>query len=317
MSWTIRSATTDDAELAAIADLVNAVTPESPTSVEDLRWQIATYPDEARFVAENDGAMVGAATVGRIYIYPPEFERHWVSVRVLPAHRRQGIGTALLVAGSGYARTAGKIGFQTSVSERQVEGIAFLEHHGFTELERDRMVQLDLTGLEHPSIRVPDGIELTTLAARPDLLPGVHAVAEVAFRDIPSAAQPISAGTLDEFRARDVDRPGISADAFQIAVDAASGEVVGYASLMRIPGRTDMAWHDMTAVHREHRGRGIATALKTATIAWAIDAGLAVLETGNDVHNAPMRAVNARLGYQPIPDEISFRGPLVGARDGP
>jgi hypothetical protein len=41
-------------------------------------------------------------------------------------------------------------------------------------------------------------------------------------------------------------------------------------------------------------------------------AGLRALETGNDVDNAPMRAVNARLGYGPLPDTVSLRGPLVG-----
>ena len=67
----------------------------------------------------------------------------------------------------------------------------------------------------------------------------------------------------------------------------------------------------MTAVAPAHRGRGIATALKRATIVWAIEAGMRVLETGNDVENAPMRAVNATLGYRPIPDEIGLRGPLA------
>ena len=77
-----------------------------------------------------------------------------------------------------------------------------------------------------------------------------------------------------------------------------------------ITGSTTVAWHDMTAVRRAWRGRGIARVLKEATIAWAIDHGLTALETGNDVDNAPMRAVNARLGYEPMPDEVFFRGPL-------
>ena len=34
------------------------------------------------------------------------------------------------------------------------------------------------------------------------------------------------------------------------------------------------AWHDMTAVARAWRGRGVAGALKRATIAWAIEHGL-------------------------------------------
>ena len=88
------------------------------------------------------------------------------------------------------------------------------------------------------------------------------------------------------------------------------GDVAGWASLMFVPGSTTVAWHDMTAVGRAWRGRGVATVLKRSTIAWAIKHGLEALETGNDEDNAPMRAINARLGYRPMPDELSLRGPL-------
>jgi RimJ/RimL family protein N-acetyltransferase len=197
------------------------------------------------------------------------------------------------------------------VSERHADGLTFLQHRGFVEFDRYRMVELDLASMPKPAIDEPAGFEITTLAARPDLVTDVHAVAELAFPDIPHADEPMQAGSLEEFRKRDVDRPGIPPDAFYVALDAATGDVIGYASLMRIPGRPDAAWHDMTAVAPAHRGRGIAKALKRATIAWAIDAGMRVLETGNDVENAPMRAVNAALGYRPIPDEVGLRGPLA------
>jgi mycothiol synthase len=69
----------------------------------------------------------------------------------------------------------------------------------------------------------------------------------------------------------------------------------------------------MTAVARAWRGRGVAIALKRATIRWAIDNGLNELRTSNDPDNAPMRAVNATLGYEPLPDRLLMRGPLFGA----
>jgi GNAT superfamily N-acetyltransferase len=310
MSFSLRSATSDDAELTRFAEVVNDVTPENPTSLEELRWQDTNFLGE-RFVAELAGKAVGVATVGQILSYRPDFERWWVNVLVREPHRRRGIGSALLVAGSRAARAVGKIGLQTSVSERHADGLAFLQHRGFVEFDRYRMVELDLARLSKPAIDQPPGVEITTLAAMPDLVTGVHAVAEVAFTDIPHGDEPMQAGTLDEFRKRDVDRPGIPPDAFHVALDVATGDVIGYASLFRIPGRRDAAWHDMTAVAPAHRGRGIAKALKRATIAWAIDAGMRVLETGNDVENAPMRAVNAALGYRPIPDEVGLRGPLA------
>jgi mycothiol synthase len=118
-------------------------------------------------------------------------------------------------------------------------------------------------------------------------------------------------GDLAEFRKRDVDRATIPHAAFMVAVEQATGSVVGYASLMLMPdGNRRMAWHGMTAVARAWRGRGLAGALKRATIGWAIDDGLDAVESNNDTDNLPMRAVNARLGYLPAPDSLVMRGPL-------
>ena len=68
----------------------------------------------------------------------------------------------------------------------------------------------------------------------------------------------------------------------------------------------------MTAVARDWRGRGLATALKRATIGWAIADGIELLEAGNDTDNLAMRTVNARLGYVPSPDNLTLRGELFG-----
>jgi mycothiol synthase len=298
------------ADFEALVALVNAITPDDPTSVEEMRWADVTYPGTIRYLAEVDGRPVGAASVGRIYVYPPEYPDAYAYIVVEASHRRRGIGEALLAAVSDGARDSGKTGLHLRASEGRPEGIAFLEHRGFTELERARMVELRLEGLIPPGIDMPAGSSITTLAARPELVVGVHQVALEAFEDIPGGDDPIVAGDLAEFRGRDVDRPGIPPEAFMVALDDATDDVVGYACLLFVPGSTTVAWHDMTAVRRDWRGRGLATALKRATIAWAIEHGLTALVTGNDEANAGMRAVNARLGYTPLPDEVFLRGPL-------
>ena len=306
---TVRPVATDE-DLAALVAITNAVTPDDPSSLDELRWADATYPGAVRFLARLDDRVVGAGTVGRIYIHPPEYADLWCSLLVDPAARRRGAGTALLAAIGDEARRAGKTGLQLRAWVHRPDGIAFLEHRGFVELERARMVRLELAGLAAPEVAPPPGIRFTTLADEPDLVTAVHDVALEAFDDIPGGDEPMAAGDLAEFRARDVDRPGIPPEAFVVAVDEASGDVVGYASLLFVPGSTTVAWHDMTAVRRAWRGRGLATTLKRATIAWSIANGLEALETGNDEDNAAMRAVNLRLGYAPLPDELTMRGPL-------
>lgn len=313
MSFRIREADLGDADLATFTDIVNESSPDDPTSVEEMRWSTATYPGTSRFILETDDRPVGAASVGRIYVYPPDFDAFWATVTVLPDARRQGFGAALLAAVAERARAAGKVALHVPVSEGRPDGVDFFLHRGFSEYDRSKAVRLELAGLAPPAIELPAGVSLTTLAERPDLIEGVHALAIEAFADIPGDGAPMSAGDLAEFRARDVDRPSIPHDAFFIATEEATGRVVGYACLLLQPPHVRrIAWHDMTAVARDWRGRGLATALKRATIGWAIADGLDVLEAGNDPGNLAMRAVNARLGYRPGPDSIVLRGPLVG-----
>ena len=303
---------TADADLERLVAIVNATSPDDPTSLDEIHWSDATYPGATRYLAEVDGQAVGAATVRRIYMYPPDHPGFWGSIAVLPEARRRGIGERLLRAISDAAGSAGKTELYVPCADDRPEGIDFLARRGFAELERSKSARLELAGAPAPTVVPPPGIDLTTLAARPDLVAGVHEVALETFDDIPSGDDPMAAGDLAEFRARDVDRPSIPHDAFFVAVDPETGRAVGYASLSMVPGSTTTAWHDMTAVLRAYRGRGIARVLKESTIAWALDHGLTALETGNDEANAPMRAVNARLGYRPLPDEITMRGPLFG-----
>ncbi len=308
---TVRLATSDD-DLATLVAINDATTPDEPTTLDELRWADATYPGTVRYLAELKGEVVGAATVGRIYVQPPSYPDLWATLGVLRHARRRGVGSALLAAIAGAAANAGKTGLQLRCRAHRPEAIEFLGHRGFTELERLKAVRLDLAGRTAPPFTMPPGLALTNLAEHPELVGGVHDVALETFEDIPGGDAPMAVGDLAEFRARDVERPGIPAGAFMVAVEAGTERVVGYACLLYPPGRTDVAWHDMTAVRRAWRGRGLATALKLATIAWAIEHELSALETGNDEGNAPMRAVNARLGYEPLPDEIMMRGPLVG-----
>jgi mycothiol synthase len=303
----------NEADLATIVAIANSASPEWPTSVAELRWSDETYPGTVRLIAALDGRAVGVATVGRIYMYPPEFDGLWGTVDVLPHARRQGVGGALLRGIAAEAAAAGKGFLHVPATAARPGGIAFLERRGFVEVDRNRIVRLDLAGLERPVVRPPAGLVLTDLARRPDLVAGVHRVAVETFPDVPTGSVPMVPGDLAEFRARDVERPGLPPDGFMVGLDAATGEVAGYASLRFLGGSATEAVHDMTAVRAGWRGRGLATAMKGATIAWAIDNGLEALETGNDEANGPMRAVNARLGYQPKSDEVTLRGSVAEA----
>ena len=113
-----------------------------------------TYPGSARFLAELDGRAVGAATVGRIYVYPPDYPALWASIGVLPEARRPGIGERLLARrlGGRAAARQDRSCYIRCVEDRP-EGIDFLAHRGFAEFERSKTVRLELAGLAGPGRR--------------------------------------------------------------------------------------------------------------------------------------------------------------------
>jgi mycothiol synthase len=316
MQVQVRSVAADDLPgIDAYLRIRATVVPDDASSPEDIAWEDATYPGQGqRLLALADGEPVGAATVGRIHIYAEDHPADYLGAWVLPARRGRGAGTALLRACSDFARSRRKTAFQTWVSESEIEGVDFLVHRGFEVIGRDKSVALSLAGLAAPEVAPPPGFAITTLAERPDLVAGIHRVAVEAYPSIPSTT-PLAVGTLEEFTAQEIDRPGTPKEAVCIAIDQRSGEVAGYAVLELARGDPRVAFHDMTAVRPAFRGRGVATALKRATIAWAIGAGLGELRTGNDEENAAMRSVNAALGYEPRPDYLTMRGPLTRERD--
>jgi RimJ/RimL family protein N-acetyltransferase len=55
-----------------------------------------------------------------------------------------------------------------------------------------------------------------------------------------------------------------------------------------------------TGVRREFRGRGLGLLMKQYSLAAASDAGIVRVFTQNDETNAPMLAINERLGYRPF-----------------
>ncbi len=65
------------------------------------------------------------------------------------------------------------------------------------------------------------------------------------------------------------------------------------------------------AVARDARGRGVAGAIKRAQIAWAKANGVATLQTANETRLVQMLALNRRLGYRELYEEIVLRGPVT------
>ena len=62
----------------------------------------------------------------------------------------------------------------------------------------------------------------------------------------------------------------------------------------------------MTGTLPELRGRGLGRQVKLASINWAAENGVTQMFTTNDETNAPMLAINRRLGYQPRGRRVEY-----------
>jgi mycothiol synthase len=305
MNVNVRPAT--DADLDTIVEINAAATPESVWDADAMRHGDETFGPALRMIAEADGRPIGAATIGRIYVLPPEYDGLWATLWVLEAHRRQGVGSRLLGALRAEAERRGRTAMHVPVREDRSDAMAFFTHRGFVEHDRSSNVRLDLAGRSLPDPVLPQGVEIVSIGDRPDLARSAYEAAIAAYPDVPTNDEPMSPGTFEEWHGYEVTWPHVPRDAFVLAVHR--DEVVAYASLAQAP-RRPVGLHTMTLVRPEWRGRGLGLALKQTQIRWAISAGLEALETENDEENAPMRAINRALGYRPLPDLLTLRGPV-------
>lgn len=280
-------------------DVYNRVEPEETVTPEEVAaWERANEAS-AEWVAALDGEDVGS---GACAIQPQRPAAILAMVHVLPAARRRGAGSALYAAVSAFARAHGRGLLETRIAQADEASIAFAERRGFVEHQRDDWLELDLA-MQTPSFPPPDGVEIVTLAQRPELVAGMYDAACEGFPDIPGEEDWTAPPREDWLQRVLTDNPP---EASFVAV--AGDEVVGWA---RVRPRGDHGLHAMTTVKRSWRGRGIARALKSAQIDWARAQGMTFLRTANEQRNAPMLAVNLALGYVPRPGRVTMRGPAL------
>lgn len=201
-------------------------------------------------------------------------------------------------AASRRARELGKTGLEAWTTEATPEVVAYLEARGYEEVRRYLRFALDVEAAPDPG---EPGWEVTTLADRPDLVDELFEVERNVVTDQPGRDDAVI--DFDGWRAWVVDRN--PHDAIVLALD--DGRVVGFGWLSV---EDDEAYHGMTGVLPEWRGRGVAEAIKRAHIRWTKANGIRTLRTANEVRITAIRRLNERYGYEPEPAEIVLRGPL-------
>jgi mycothiol synthase len=246
----IRPVETDE-DIEAWRQVRIAVLPnERASTVEEIRR--AETPEQLMLLAEADGELLGSGVAGRSDVGGHGF----VAPRVLPDKRRRGAGSALLVRLAEHVESLGFARAGSNVDDPV--SLEFAHRFGFTEHDRQVEQVREVGGNEMPPM-IPDGVEVVSLAERPELFARVyHELAVEAIEDF--AVTPNLEISYEDWEREWVTWPEGSFIALH------GDEIVGCASLIRDHDRPERAEHGLTAVRRDWRGRGLAKALKPGWI---------------------------------------------------
>jgi GNAT superfamily N-acetyltransferase len=225
--------------------------------------------DSVDLIAERDGKPVGIAFLSG----DPrslEIQRPWFDVRVLPEHRRRGVGSALLVDVVDRARRAGHAGLRCSAHAADAASLAFLRHHGFSITRTIEQVSLDLDQAPVVEARAVSSVQLLRLADNPELVPAMYALAVST-----AAARTDRLGGVipseTDWRTYELSSPFVHLD--MTAVAMAGDTAVGYSIIQDFPGE-DALLHRTLTVASPWRERGLGHALVTEAIRDAAATGV-------------------------------------------
>ena len=298
-------------DLHAFARVMAEAMPEKPAPTPaGLEHWIATHPPASHFacwVAEERGDLVGFA-VGNLNWTASPGDTAWVLVGVAERARGRGLGSELYDVIERHALEVGARTLDAFALEAS-PGQRFAEARGFVPERRELVQRLvladaDLSVLEPLAASLgADGFRAVPLRAVRERVADLHAVYASASVDIPASDREDNIG-LEDVRDHVLGDPELDLDVSAVVVH---GELPVAVSFVLVDRDAGAGTNEMTGTLPEFRGRGLARLAKLASTRAARDAGLRELVTENDAENAPMLAVNRRLGYRPTHTRVELR----------
>jgi GNAT superfamily N-acetyltransferase len=304
----LREGTLDDIPRAAA--LRQRAWPESIVTEEGMRHWIAGVParaEHALFAWEDGGELVGWANAGRSW-WHSDPAAGLLAITVDPSRRGEGIGTALAEAADAHlARLEVRTTRAGSLDEPGARALA--SSRGFTEIAAATVSSVDPRAVEPRP--VPAGVELVPLAEVDDPVLLYELDLELS-QDIPN--EDFDAIELDDWKAQFWRSPLIDDDASLVAL--VDGELAGL-TMIRVDRPSGRAQNNLCGVRRPHRSRGLALLLKSHSLRRAAELGATIVLTDNDETNAPMLAVNTKLGYRPYARRLEWERTSEAATNAP
>lgn len=278
-----------------------------PVSVAQLReWESQFPKDGIKFrqlAVDARGEIIGRHQCWHMpYMLPHSYS---VEIIVFPQYQRQGVGSRLYDQALAFANEQGAARLEAEVRDHMPNALRFGQKRGF---EIDRHIfesTLDPAAFDETRFTGviemvrSRGIRLFPFADVGDTEENRFKLYELNKRN--SLDIPGSEGTFPRFE--DFQRNVFGASWFRAAGQmlAADGDQWVGLSAVGYFKDTNSMYTMHTGVLKEYRGRQIALALKLLSIHYARACGASFMRTNNDSKNAPILAINQKLGYQPQP----------------
>lgn len=281
-----------------VVEIVRERSPAITVNVASWLHRERTTPDRCRarsWVAEVGGRVAGYVET---YLHPfnGDLGHAYVNVEVAAAHGGRGIGAALFEHGEAYARTLDPKLLVTAFTEND-DGVRFAEQRGLSLARAEQIAVVDPRNARETP---PDGVDLRT--AR-DIDPhDLYVVDEASVRDMPALGE-IAELQYDEWRTQVLDHPLFTLDGTFVAY--VDGEPAA-CSMLTVDEESGRSTNFYTGTIPAFRGRGLGRAVKLASVRWAAARGVSLMATTNDETNAPMLAINRRLGYRPAGRRVEY-----------
>jgi GNAT superfamily N-acetyltransferase len=293
-----------DTDFERVAELMRLVWPPDTAQKLEEAWRV--QQDARVFYTLGCDAMGRIAGVGQVtYSVNNDPESFRIRVVVDPADRRQGLGSLICEEVQRYILALGGQRITAFVWDNCPECARFAEKHGYNQHGASFISVLDMAGFDESHFAgviehvQSQGIIFVTLAdfgdteeARRKCFEANNRTMAPAFEGAGSHAWP----SFEVFAQRVCESSWYRSDGQIVAIDKSTGEWIGLGAVgFETDGVT--AFNAYTGVDPRYRGRDIALALKLLGVRCARRHGCATLRANNAMGNAPMLAINNKLGY--------------------